>query len=970
MTPSGFICLRTHHIENLKLQFEEYRHQATGAIHYHLAGEDENNVFLVAFLTVPEDSTGIAHILEHTTLCGSQRYPVRDPFFMMTRRSLNTFMNAFTGSDWTAYPFASQNVKDFDNLLRVYLDAVFFPLLDPLDIAQEGCRLEFETPDDSHAPLVYRGVVFNEMKGAMSSSSQVLSQKLNEALFPTITYHYNSGGDPEIIPQLTPSQLKAFHASHYHPSNAIFMTYGCLPASHHQALFQECVLTHFHALPHRIFVPNEQRFSSPQVVHARYAVDKPELARKTHLVTAWLLNEITDARAVLNVQLLSDILLDNSASPLRYALESCEFADSPSSLCGFDDSTHEIFFSCGLEGTDAEYLTAFETLVNDVLMDVVEHGVPQEQVESVLHQMELQQREITGDGMPYGLHVLFNALVPALHGADPIPFLDIDPLLQALREDCQRPDFIPQLVKDLLLNNAHRVTLVMSPDPDLAQQQLQAEKEKLAQLKAQLSPAERQAIIEQAAILKARQEKIDNPDILPKVTVDDIPDTLKLPESYQRDILHYPATWFAQGTNGLVYQTIIMQLPQLPPELVDLLPIYCEFITELGCAGESYLDTAARQAAVTGGLNARLSVRCGVDDVQQTHLFFALEGKALARHQADLSQLLHDTLMSVRFDELERLQELMVQLRSSIDSHLTHRGHQLAMTAAASGFSAAAAWHHRWNGIPHVYLVRELEQNMANKTALIHFSQQLAAIHELLLNAPRQFLIISEEEHHAPIAHDLAQIWHSIPVSLTDFSPFKTIPVKQKMEKIWQLNTQVNFCAKAYPAVAIQHRDAPALTVLGDFLRNGFLHRAIREQGGAYGASASYHADAGCFRFFSFRDPLLMETLQAFDQSLIWLQNNTHNEQALEEAILGVIGRIDQPLSPSGEANSTFFAQLNGRTPEQRREFRRRVLKVTITDLQRVAMTYLQAHFASTVVLSSAHFLAEVPELTFTREVL
>ena len=234
----AFTALRQQTIESLNIQVQQFEHTATGAMHYHLASSTNENVFLVALRTVPGDSTGVAHILEHTALCGSERYPVRDPFFMMLRRSLNTFMNAFTSSDWTAYPFASQNRKDFDNLLQVYLDAVFFSRLDPLDFAQEGHRVEFAEADNPDSELVFKGVVFNEMKGAMSSVSSTLWSKLCEQLFPSSTYHYNSGGDPEHIPDLSYEELLQFYRSHYHPSNAIFMTFGDIPATEHQAVFR------------------------------------------------------------------------------------------------------------------------------------------------------------------------------------------------------------------------------------------------------------------------------------------------------------------------------------------------------------------------------------------------------------------------------------------------------------------------------------------------------------------------------------------------------------------------------------------------------------------------------------------------------------------------------------------------------------------------------------------------------------
>ncbi|HYQ92028.1 MAG TPA: insulinase family protein, partial [Candidatus Competibacteraceae bacterium] len=410
----AFESLRRHPIPALRLEFQEYRHRVTGARHIHLATDDNHNAFLVAFLTVPQDSTGVAHILEHTVLCGSRHYPVRDPFFMMTWRSLHTFMNAFTSNDWTAYPFASQNIKDFNNLLDVYLDCVFFPLLNELDFAQEGYRLEFADPYDPSSELVFKGVVYNEMKGALSSPVQNLAQTLQSHLFPTTTYHYNSGGDPRHIPELTYAGLKAFHARHYHPSNAVFMTYGDIPAAEHQRRFQEQALAQFQRLDLQLRIPDEARYPAPLAVEARYALDgEHELQDKTHIVLAWLLNKITDPQARLQSRILSDVLLDNGSSPLRRVLETSDLGTAPSPLCGFDSSTREATFVCGLEGSNPEQAQATEALILQVIQEVAEKGVPQESLESALHQLELSQREITGDGLPYGLHLLLEALPPA-----------------------------------------------------------------------------------------------------------------------------------------------------------------------------------------------------------------------------------------------------------------------------------------------------------------------------------------------------------------------------------------------------------------------------------------------------------------------------------------------------------------------------------------------------------------------------
>ena len=266
MAQANFELLREESVNSLNINFQEYRHQATGARHFHIAADDNNNTFLVAFRTVPKDSRGVAHILEHTSLCGSERFPVRDPFFMMIRRSLNTFMNAFTACDWTAYPFATQSEKDFYNLLQVYLDAAFFPSLHPLDFAQEGHRLEFAEANNPESELLYKGIVFNEMKGAMGTPERRVWQSLQSALFPNNTYHYNSGGEPHDIPDLSYQQLRDFHARFYHPSNALFMTFGDLPPQQHQEQFEQQVLKRFQALAIDTEIADTKRLSQAPAI--------------------------------------------------------------------------------------------------------------------------------------------------------------------------------------------------------------------------------------------------------------------------------------------------------------------------------------------------------------------------------------------------------------------------------------------------------------------------------------------------------------------------------------------------------------------------------------------------------------------------------------------------------------------------------------------------------------------------------
>ena len=944
---NNFNLFRQQTISSLNLTVSEYQHQITGARHFHFAAEDENNAFLVAFLTVPEDSTGVAHILEHTTLCGSRRFPVRDPFFMMTRRSLNTFMNAFTASDWTAYPFATCNRKDFHNLLQVYLDATFFPNLNPLDFAQEGHRFAFENEQ-----LIYKGVVYNEMKGAMSTPTRRLSQELQSALFPTITYHYNSGGEPELIPTLTYAQLVDFHRRHYHPSNALFMTYGDLPVAQHHAWLEEYALQHFTAQPLDLTIPNEQRYSTPIIIEAPYSLESgATIDHRSHVVLAWLLRPGIDPLDYLTAHLLSGVLLDNSAAPLLHALETTNLGAAPSELCGLDDSTREMGFACGLDGAERADAPAIEELILSVLRDVADNGIPKSQVEAVLHQLELHQREITGGGMPYGLRIMVNALGRTLHGGDLIAAVDIDPALAELRRRITDDKFIPHLVRTWLLENPHRVRVTLYPDPELDTRNRAAENERLANHAANLSAMDRINIDQENKRLAERQAQHDDPEILPRVGLADIPAELRIASGEELTIANLPAAWYAQGTNGLVYQKIIVDLPALNDVQIDDLPLFCQCLTEVGCAGRDYRENQALQAAITGGVSANYSVRGAVDNVIGGRGLFLLSGKALTRNHAALSNLLYETLFTPRFDELSRLRELVAQERASHEASILDHGHALAMTAAAAGLSPLAALFHRWGGLIGIKRLKALDAQLKNSDDLEIFAGRLADLANIFHQAPRRLLLVGERRERDAIVSAVEQIWANqfAPNTVPQFTFGKSAGA---VREGWAIATQVNFCAKAYFTVPINHPDAPALTVLGTFLRNGYLHRAIREQGGAYSGSASYDGDTGIFRFYSYRDPRLEATLDDFDQAVKWLARGDYPEQALEEAVLGVISAIDRPDSPAGEAIGAYLGSLHGRTPTQRREYRARVLRVTREDLQCLAERYFLPERASIAVIS------------------
>ncbi|MBV1882370.1 MAG: insulinase family protein [Pseudomonadales bacterium] len=976
---TAFDLIRTQSISALNVEVQEYRHLTTGAQHIHVAADNNENVFLVALRTVPTDSKGVAHILEHTALCGSERYPVRDPFFMMIRRSLNTFMNAFTSSDWTAYPFASQNKKDFNNLLGVYLDAVFFSRLDPLDFAQEGHRMEFAEAKDSTSDLVFKGVVFNEMKGAMSSAASTLYDVLYKYVYPTSTYHYNSGGDPEHITDLSYEELKGFYKNHYHPSNAVFMTYGDIPVIEHQTQFEELALKRFEQSPETISVDDEKRYYAPITVEECYPIPASEsVENKTHTVLAWLLNRADDLDTRLQAHLLSNVLLENSASPLRKVLETTKLGSAPSPLCGLDDSQLEMCFMCGIEGSNPEDADAVEQLVIDTLQDVAANGVPLEEVEAVLHQLELSQREVGGDGYPYGLQIILSGLSAAMHRGDTIAAMDLETALDRLRVSIKDPQFIPNLAKQLLLENPHRVRLSLKPDPLISERKEQAEKDLLARIKSKLSTSEKQDIIDQTQALENRQAQEDDASVLPKVGLQDVPAGINIPESIESSG-QCKSSYYAQGTNGLVYQQVIYDLPQLDNTLLQSLPLFTSCLTELGCADKDYLAVQSWQSRISGGVSAFTTLRGSTSDVQSVAGHFTLSSKALANNHLPLCELIQATLEDPRFDELQRIREIVAQDRAQLEQSVTGQGHSLAMNAATSGMSPASALSHRLSGLKGIQSLKKLDDSLNQQENLEALANQFQTIHSLIKTSPKQFLLVGEKEKQEQLHQDLQATWcnnggHNIAHNNKDTSKhFQaiTLPaVQEQVKEAWIANSQVNFCAKAYPTVPPNHPDAPVLNVLGAYLRNGFLHRVIREQGGAYGGGAAHNANIAAFQFFSYRDPRLAETLSDFDKSIEWLMDGKKESRFLEEAILGIVGDIDKPSSPAGEAKQAFHSKLYGRTSEYRNQYRQQVLQVSVDDLRRVAESYLQPEKASTAVVTHQAQWDQTPLLDFTVEKL
>lgn len=959
----AFKLISRHQIDALGITVIISEHIKTKAKHYHLACDNSENAFLIGFATQPMTSRGEAHILEHTVLCGSQKYPVRDPFFSMIKRSLNTFMNAMTAADWTVYPFATQNKNDFFNLLSVYTDAVFFPNIDELDFAQEGIRIELNDKDEPE----YHGVVFNEMKGAMSGEIDQLYYALMPHVFKQTTYHYNSGGDPREIPKLSHQDLVNFHKAHYHPSNAIIMSFGDIPLAQIQEKLHTDALIRFDdvnypALGKKFASMKEPNLTKPVQVFDTYT-SEDNGKHKTHQVLAWLLPTITDPKQRLAMRLMEGVLTEHAGSPLRAYLDSHQLGTSASPLLGLDDSHFQMVFYAGLRGSEKENADEVEQGILALLEQVANNPISEETIQTILHQMELDQRHIGGDSMPYGLTLMLEGFSTALHGGDAMDVWQIDEHLAWLREQAKQPNWVQSLIKTHLIDNSHRVRLTLSPDQDKAQRLIDEEKAKLHEIGEKLSNQDKEILRQKAKDLAIRQATPDDVNLLPKVGLEDIPAKVAftqgqiLPitiEGQKRHLYQYHA-----GTNGLYYYQVLIDLDEKSDEILSnpLLSIYLTLLSELGTHQYDARAFQAHQAAHSSGVTARISQRTDLTDKDKMSSYFILATRALNRKLEAIdivSEVLNDSI----FDETERMRELLSQKQASWQSNLTSQGHAYAMQTASKTMSKLAKIEYAFSGLPALASLKSF-LNQADDKMWQTLSARLADLHQKIISLPKDVILVCEKDSTptlvAKIEKTLNQSAPNQSFSVKNTLPFDELTALLKdnhTDVAWLIATNVHHNAAAYPAVTANHPDAAALMVLAPFLRNGYLHSQIREKGGAYGGGASFDSNVAAFKFFSYRDPNCQATFEHFKNSIDWLLDNNHENEKLTEAIMGIISGMDKPGSPAGEAVKSCFANLHGRTQAWQQNLRERILSVSINDLKRVARLYLKDKIPARAVIA------------------
>ncbi len=910
-------------LKELQSTLIEAIHEPTGALVMHIANDDPENLFCLSFRTLPSHSDGIAHILEHTVLCGSKKFPIKDPFFSMTRRSLNTYMNALTGQDFTCYPASSQVEKDFYNLLDVYLDSVFHPELKKMSFLQEGHRLEFTEPKNPNSPLQFQGVVYNEMKGALSSPESRLWEMVMKHLTPDLPYAVNSGGDPKYIPDLTYEELKKFHAAFYHPSRCIFFFYGNLPLSQHLDFLLEKALQDVKKHPPLPLLPLQKRYTSPVFAKGSYPVTKDEsLDAKTWIVFSFLTAPLIEQEEVLALCLLDSLLMDTDASLLKNALlKSGLCATAESSV---DIEMSEIPFSIVCKGCESASAQKLKQILFDTLK---ESAFTKEQIEASMHQLEFDRTEINAEGIPFGLTLFFRSGLIKQHGSEPENALLIHTLFQSLRNRLKNPDFLPSLLRKYFLDNPHYVELIFSPDPKLEEREKKEEEKRLSLLRDQIDAEE---ILQQTKELAVYQESIEaqSLDCLPKLNLKDIPQKSRdfpLLETKSKSLSIFRHECF---TNQILYVDLIYDLPSIQVEDLPFVSLYAKFMTELGAGKRNYAQNLEYQQAYTGGVNAALSLNTSQMDPNICHPILSLRGKCLERNSEKLFSLFADFMSGAHCKDSPRVQELLLQHATEMQNRLTKNALSFAIQTALKGLSPASFVYDQWNGLAYYQTVL----NAAKKPEIL--AENLIRIQDLVLAKGKAQLVLSceKQQFEKLEKNDFFHLGDKLPKHPIDpWTNDYILPKEQPQVRF--ISAPVAFTARGQKTVAYNDPRSPFLLLATELLENCHLHKEIREKGGAYGSGASYAPHTGNFHFYSFRDPHLAKTLEEFQKAIEKIAEGKFTKEELEEAKFGVIQTLDAPVPPGNRAMTAYAWKKSGRTWEQRQSFRQAVLSAKKEDV-------------------------------------
>ncbi|MDO4289309.1 MAG: insulinase family protein [Eubacterium sp.] len=929
----GFILKREEEIQEVHGIARVFEHEKTGARLVYISNDDNNKVFHIGFRTPSDNSTGVAHILEHSVLCGSRKYPVKEPFVELAKGSLNTFLNAMTYPDKTVYPIASTNAKDFMNLMDVYLDAVFYPDIYkvPYIFYQEGWHYHLEKKED---PITYNGVVYNEMKGVFSSPEEILHHNIFETLYPDSIYGKESGGDPDVIPDLSYEDFVNFHKKFYHPSNAYIYFYGDGDVEAHLAYLNDNYLSQFDRAEIDSSIATQKPFTGLREAAYNYPVAGDEdFGNRDYLSLSYVLENEPTFEDIMAFEILGHILLGSNASPLKKALldlDICKEVDY-----SYSSAMKQPYFSIILKHTDIKHKDLFLKTVKETLEGLVRDGLDAKSVEAGISINEFSLVEGEYGAYPKGLMYGLEMFDTWLYGGDPLSHLKYKDVIEKLRASSKNRGFEALIARYLLFND-HKAMVSIHPDPQLAERKERALTKKLADYKASLSEAELEALVEETQLLLERQNTEDTPEALesiPMLSLSEIDKKARIAEMSVETYRDNTLLYHPGHTGGIAYLKLFFDTRVLPREDLKYLSLLNKIIGRISTEDYDYQRLNQEIEIHTGGISSSVETYDNVKMPGSYESKFIIRGKAMADKAEDLVALMTSVILKTRFDEKNLIHDIISEVRMNKENQFLMGGHTVSVQRLQSYYSQSARMFEELGGVEFYRFIADLDDNFDARWEAL--SEKLQAVAAAIFN--RKYLVVSITGEEAAKASVLAALDKLYDKLLDEATPFYDylFELEPKNEG-FMTAAKIQYVSKGYNIRQLGYDYSGSLLVLKSILAMDYLWNRVRVQGGAYGAFFGINR-SGDMYMASYRDPNLQKTIDAYNDACSYIEGMEVSNRELEKYIIGTISSKDVPLSAALMADAADTMYFNRTTAEDVQRERDEILGTTLDTLRSTA---------------------------------
>ena len=923
----GFKLVEKRFVKEVNAECLYFIHEKSGAKLFKIAADDANKLFNIAFKTAPEHDYGTPHIMEHSVLNGSKNFPVKSPFDVLLKGSLNTFLNAMTGSDITTYPVASMNDKDYFNLMHVYLDAVFNPILheDPRVLKQEGWHYEL---DDIDGEIVYKGVVYNEMKGSFSSPTRELGYQANKILFPDNTYGVSSGGYPQAIPGLTQEYFANFHKKFYHPSNGHILLYGNADLDKELAFIDAEYLSKHEKSEEKVEIPLQKPFEAKKYAEKPYAVPEgSETKDNTYMSLNFVAGLNTDQELTMAMGILLEALVNHESAPLRLALQEAGIGKD---IRAYTDEMKQNLVTIRIQNANPEDKDAFDKIAYETFEKVVKEGFDKETVEGILNRVEFRLRE--GNTPQKGIMYAMMNYKAWFFDDDPFVGLEYEKPLAAVKEGINN-GLLEKIVQEYFIDNPHALLMVLKPQPGLEKEIAENTKKELAEYKASLSKEELEKLVEETKALKEYQQQEDSPEALasiPMLEKSDISTDVEWYKFEERTSNGVPVIYHPDFTSNILYTDLYFDLRALPQDLIPYANLLNQIIGLMNTENYTYGELDNALNIHTGGFYTNLSTY--LENYSDENLIpkFVVTSKAFTEKGDKLFELAAEILNSSKYDDPERLKAVLTRQQARVESRVKNDGLGYALTRLSSYYSNEGMFDELTGGLDYYNFITDLTENFDAKQEQI--SRKLEETARILFTQKNLIAAVTcGDEEYPSYEKSLNILVSALPEGDGKLNEWK-FEFEPKNEGLMSAS-KVQYVTKGYDFKKLGYEWNGKVRVLNQILSRDYLQTQIRVVGGAYGGFAGF-SPSGNVYFGSYRDPNLKETLENYDATPEFINNFKATDEEMTRFIIGTISNMDYPTVASQRGTIAYGRYFRNFTIEDLKAERNAILNTTVEDIK------------------------------------